>query len=113
MIEQIDADTLAVRIAAWKTVVIDVRDALAFHTARIPEAIFMPLNELASALQGLPMETSLSIVCETGENAKIAAKLLWDEGYRNLAVLKGGFASYLEQGLPVSAQKRVDHNSCR
>lgn len=102
MIEHIDADTLAIRIAAWKTVVVDVRDAISFHAARIPEAILIPLEELTSALRGLPLETSLSLVCESGEQSNRAATLLWDTGYRNIAVLQGGFASYVERGLPVA-----------
>lgn len=100
-VEDIDPDTLAVRVAAWKTLVVDVRDANAFRAARIPEAILIPFEELATALRGLPIETSLSIVCETGEQSRIAGNLLWDLGYRNVAVLKGGFVSYLQRGLPV------------
>ena len=43
-IEHITADTLAVRLAAWKTVVADLRDAAAFRRAHIPEAIRIPLK---------------------------------------------------------------------
>lgn len=105
MIEHIDADTLAVRVAAWKTIVIDVREAGAFQAGRIPEAILVPFDELEAALRGLPIETSLSLVCETGEQASAAALKLWDSGYHNIAVLKGGFASYVDRGLPVTTPK--------
>ncbi len=102
VIEHIDADTLAIRIAAWKTVVVDVRDAHAFQAARIPEAILVPLEELVTALRGLPLETCLSLVCETGKQSDAAAVMLSDCGYRNIAVLTGGFANYVQRGLPVA-----------
>jgi rhodanese-related sulfurtransferase len=102
MIEDIDADTLAIRIAAWKTVVLDLREENAFRAARVPEALLIPINELATALHGLPFETSLSIVGETCEQCRLAADSLWNLGYRHIAVLKGGFANYVQRGLPVS-----------
>lgn len=101
MIEQITADTLAIRLAAWKTVVADIRDAAAFRRAHIPEAIRLPLNNLAGALAGLPFETFLSLVCDSGVVCSFAASVLWNAGYRKLAIVKGGFAGYLEQGLPL------------
>jgi rhodanese-related sulfurtransferase len=101
-VEDIDADTLAIRIAGWKTLVLDLRHESAFRAGRIPEAILIPRNELATALQGLPFETSLSLICDTWEQSRSVAGLLWDMGYRNIAVLRGGFATYIERGLPVS-----------
>src|SRR5437868_3212232 len=102
MIEDIDPDTLAVRVAAWKTVVMDLRDENAFRAGRIPDAILIPADELATALRGLPLGTSLSIIGETCEQSRTAADFLWDLGYRHIAILTGGFASYVQRGLPVS-----------
>jgi len=101
-IEQITPDTLAVRLAAWKTVVADIRDAAAFRRAHIPDAIRIPLNDLTGALAGLPFETSLSLICEIGAVCSFAASLLWKAGYRQLAIVKGGFAAYVEHGLPLT-----------
>lgn len=100
-IEQITADTLVVRLAAWKTVVADIRDPAAFHRAHIPEAIRIPMESLTGALEGLPRETSLSLVCETGALCTFAASVLWKAGYREVAIVKGGFAAYVEHGLPL------------
>ena len=102
MIEYIAADTLAVRLAAWKTVVADLRDAAAFRRAHIAEAIRVPINNLTGALAGLPRETSLSLICETGTLCSFAASLLWKAGYQELAIVKGGFAAYVEYGLPLA-----------
>jgi rhodanese-related sulfurtransferase len=98
VIEQITADTLAVRLAAWKTVVADFRDPAAFRAAHVPDAILMPLEDLTKAVAGLPKRTSLSLICETGKLCSFAASLLWNAGYRKLAIVKGGFAAYVEHG---------------
>ncbi|HEX3683741.1 MAG TPA: rhodanese-like domain-containing protein [Bryobacteraceae bacterium] len=101
-IEHITADTLAVRLAAWKTVVADIRDAAAFRRAHIPDAVRIPLSDLTGALAGLPFETSLSLVCEIGTLCSFAGSLLWNAGYQQLAIVKGGFAAYVEHGLPLA-----------
>lgn len=102
-IECISAGTLAVRLAAWKTVVADIREPVAFRKAHIPEAILIPLKNLAAALEGLPRQTSLSLVCDEGKVCTFAASLLWSAGYRQLAIVRGGFAAYVEHGFPLAS----------
>jgi len=102
VIEDIDPDTLAVRIAAWTTVVLDIREEARFRDGGIPDALCIPFGELPIGLRGLPVETPLAIVCQTGEESRAVAPLLWNLGYRKIAILKGGFASYVERGLPLT-----------
>ncbi|HEX4228311.1 MAG TPA: rhodanese-like domain-containing protein [Bryobacteraceae bacterium] len=103
-IEEISADNLAVRIAAWKTLVLDVRGGEQDQMARIPESIQIPLEELLSSIIGLPLETNLTVVCETGQHSSLAGSLLWRLGYRNLSTLTGGMKSYVRRGLRVVTQ---------
>jgi rhodanese-related sulfurtransferase len=37
-----------------------------------------------------------------GKRASFAASVVWNLGYRNVAILKGGFAAYLENHLPLA-----------
>lgn len=100
-LEHIGPDTLAVRVSAWKTTVIDLRDSESFRRAHIRDSIRVPLEDLTGALTGLPHSTSLSILCETGERCSFAASLLWKGGYRKIAIVAGGFQAYLQDGLPL------------
>ncbi len=100
--EELDPEVLAVRLAAWKTVVVDLREPAAFHAARTPEALNLCLNDVAARIAGLPYETSLTIVCETGDRSSLAASLLWNLNYRKLSILRGGFQRYLQSGMPVT-----------
>jgi rhodanese-related sulfurtransferase len=100
-IEELDPQRLTVRLAAWKTVVVDLRDRAAFRAAHMPEALNFALDNLRASVAGLPHETPLTVVCETGERSCFAASLLWNLNYRKLAILSGGFQSYLESGMPL------------
>ena len=101
-LEIVEADTLAVRVSAWKTVVVDTRSRAAFERARIREALHIPPDHLTGSLAGLPAETAVCIVCETGKRASFTASVVWNLGYRNVAILRGGFAAYLASQLPVA-----------
>lgn len=101
-IEELVPEALAVRIAAWKTIVVDFRDSEAFRCAHIPEALNFSLKDFKSSVAGLPHESDLTAVCETGEQSSFAASLLWNMNYRNVAILRGGFRRYLEAGLRVA-----------
>ena len=99
--EELDPDALAVRMAAWKTVVLDVRSAHSFAAGHVPDALHISLDILRDSIAGLPAETSLSLVCDSGERAGFAASLLGRIGYANVAIVRGGFRAYAERGLPV------------
>jgi hydroxyacylglutathione hydrolase len=101
-LELLEASTLAVRVLAWKTVVIDTRSAAAFEQARIREALRIPLDQFSGSLQGLPSATALCVVCETASRASFAASMVWNLGFRNVSFLRGGFAAYLESRLPLA-----------
>lgn len=105
-IEELEPETLAVRIAAWKTIVVDLRDREAFRRAHIPEALNLSLNDFQASVAGLPHPSALTVVCETGEQSSFAASLLWNLNYRNVAILRGGFQRYLEAGLRIASQLR-------
>jgi hydroxyacylglutathione hydrolase len=99
-LEMVEADTLAVRVSAWKTLVVDTRSRAAFERARIREALHIPPDNLTDSLAGLPPDTVLCVVCESGKRASFVASVVWNLGFRNVSFLKGGFAAYLESRLP-------------
>ena len=101
-IEELEPDRLAVRVAAWKTVVLDVREESAFAQAHIPEALHIPLDNISHSVAGLPERTSISVVCETGEKAGFAGSLLSRLGYGEVAILRGGFRAYVDARLPIA-----------
>jgi hydroxyacylglutathione hydrolase len=100
-LEEITPETLAIRVAAWNTTVVDTRGTPECEHARISDALQIPIEELKTALWGLPLQTALVVICETGERASLGASLLWNVGFEKVAFLKGGLRWYQRLGLPL------------
>lgn len=100
-IEELEPEVLAIRVAAWKTIVVDLREPDAFRLAHVAEALNLSLKDFRGSMTGLPHESSLTVVCETGKQSSLAASVLWNMKYRNVAILRGGFQSYIESGMPL------------
>lgn len=105
--EEVAADTLAVRIASWKTVVLDIRNSSSFEAGHVPHALHITPDILSGSLTGLPSETSLSLLCDSGARAGFAASLLCRMGYTNIAIVRGGFQAYARLGLPIVRRSAV------
>jgi cytochrome c oxidase cbb3-type subunit 3 len=81
---------------------IDVRRAEDYRVRRLPQARSVPLAELRARYAEIPT-TGLVIVycaCHPGEE-RHAYELLHARGYRNIAMLEGGFSQWIERGYPV------------
>lgn len=90
------ANTQYSRDAQW----IDVRSPSEFAACHVPGATNVPLEQLESRLADLSRDRSLVLICQGGQRAGMAAKLL--EPYcPNLTVLEGGTNSWITSGLPV------------
>ena len=79
------ADRVARRGAKW----LDVRLPSEFKSARLPEAINLPLCMLRLNLSQLDPMVDYVVVCDTGRRSAAAAFILNARGY-NAAVLQGG-----------------------
>jgi rhodanese-related sulfurtransferase len=88
-IEAINRDALAIRLAAWSTVAIEVRDNGEVVAGAPAESLVFDLAELRTSLDGMPTDTSLCVICRTAELGCLAASLLWNFGFHKTAYLAG------------------------
>lgn len=74
---------------------IDVRTSEEFHSARIPNSISVPLNNLKSKIEKVApnKDTELIIYCQSGARAATACNELVKMGYNNINNL-GGIMSW-------------------
>lgn len=79
--------------------VIDVREPREFKQGHIPEAELTPLPKLLSSPPPLPRQRKIVLVCRGGRRSERAACVLQDQGYSNVAVLKGGMLAWEAAGL--------------
>src|SRR6202020_31678 len=83
-------------------IVLDIRNAEAFATGHIVDAISIPFAELESKYKKLDKSKALPIliVCATGQESLRAANLLIKNGF-NAFILTGGIRGWKEAEMPL------------
>jgi glyoxylase-like metal-dependent hydrolase (beta-lactamase superfamily II) len=83
------------------SLVLDVRGPKEWQNKHIPGSINIPLNHLAERLKELPRDRKIVVHCAGGYRSSIAASVLQQNKFGNLAELAGGIAAWEAEKLPV------------
>lgn len=106
--ESIDVETLYRR---WRQkpdmTVIDVRRDDEWRDGHIPGAQHFHLGDLPGQIDAVPRDEPLTVICQGGYRASIAASMLAATG-RDVTAVSGGMGDWIEQGLPSQAEKVDD-----
>jgi rhodanese-related sulfurtransferase len=78
---------------------VDVRSATEFATAHLPGAVNIPLEQIERRTADLAANEPVVLVCQSGTRARMARALLAESG-KDLVVLDGGTAAWLQAGYP-------------
>jgi hydroxyacylglutathione hydrolase len=97
--EQMTADQLADWSGEALTV-IDVRAESEWLAGHIPDAIHIPLGQIADRLDELP-STALVLQCQSGSRSSVAASLLQRLGRTDVKNLAGGYVAWQNRGVGV------------
>lgn len=90
-----------------KAVVIDVRYPFEYRKGRIEKSINIPLTKKFIKRMGhIPRESVLLLYCTTDERSIIAAKRMYDAGFRHIYILDGGTEAWERKGLPLTVKKK-------
>ena len=101
---QISPETAIQRIDTIGPVVIDVRTRSEWdEQGHLPDAILIPVTELAANHDLLPADltTPIIVYCAAGTRGMYGILYLKMLGYENVVNMAGGFRAWVEQGLPV------------
>jgi rhodanese-related sulfurtransferase len=84
---------------------LDVREPKEYEGGRLPNAIHIPLSQLATRTQELAKLTGrpLVVYCDRGTRSRMAAGPLTKQGFTDLYSLTGGFRAWKGAGLPVES----------
>lgn len=84
-------------------VLLDVRETQEFEGGRLPNAVHIPLSQLASRGAELARSTGRPVVayCRSGNRSRMAAKTLERLGFKEIYNLRGGYRAWKDAGLPV------------
>ena len=81
--------------------IVDVREASEYAGKRIKDAISAPLSRFKDSSKAIDRERHSYIVCQAGKRAEQYAKKLFDEGYKNISIVKGGLNAWIDAGYQV------------
>jgi hydroxyacylglutathione hydrolase len=82
--------------------VLDVRTKGEWEAGHVPGSVNMPIGELGQRLQEIPRTLPLTVHCQTGLRAAIAASLLRAAGFDQVRLFAGGFAQWRAAGQPIA-----------
>ncbi len=82
---------------------VDVREPHEFAAGHIPNAVNVPLPELADRMHSLP-SGPIVLHCQGGTRSAIAASLVRASGRDDVADMEGGFVAWERAGLPVETK---------
>ncbi len=108
-IENLDPDSVEAELATGNVVLVDVRDSQELEGGRIPGSVSIPRGMLefradpSSPYHQPPLDPGARVIvhCASGGRSALAAAMLKDMGYENVAHLDGGFNGWKEAGKTV------------
>ena len=102
MIQEIEPRAAHTLLDSGEAVALDVREPAEWQEAHIPDALHIPLGELAARLHELPHGRRLVAVCRSGSRSGMVVEALRQRGY-DIVNLAGGLVSWHAAGLPLEA----------
>jgi rhodanese-related sulfurtransferase len=101
-----DINTLAATqlINAGNPLLLDLREPKEFDGRTLPNAVHVPLSQLASRASELAQYVSRPVIafCDRGQRSGGATSVLEKQGFKEIYNLSGGFRAWRDAGLPVT-----------
>jgi len=91
----VDPDILVKQLSDYQKdcILLDVREEDEYAQGHIPGAVNIPLSGLHNRIKELKKDKSVLAICLTGRRAKVAAKILSEQGF-NVKIMAGGMNSW-------------------
>ncbi|HEY8169218.1 MAG TPA: MBL fold metallo-hydrolase [Candidatus Limnocylindrales bacterium] len=81
--------------------VLDVRQADEYASAHVPGSQHLMAGDLPDRLAELPRDRAIATICASGYRSSVAASLLRQAGFQDVAWVEGGVPTWQAAGLPV------------
>lgn len=96
---EIDIETFAA--SRDQGVVLDVREPVEYDEAHVPDAVLMPMAQVASRMAELDKDRPVYVICASGQRSLVIAEVLQRAGYDATSVA-GGTIAWAQSGRPVA-----------
>ncbi len=98
MINEIDPKQLKARLDAGEDIVIvDVREDWELRQSRVAIAVHIPMDDIPAALDRIPKDKPVVIMCHVGERSAQVVYWLRTKGYTNVYSLGGGISRWARE----------------
>ncbi len=97
MADEITVDQLVLERERGATV-IDVREVDEYIAAHVPGVRLVPLGTIPDALDALPRDETVYVICHSGARSLRAADFLTAQGFDAVSVA-GGTSAWVQRGL--------------
>ena len=100
-VPQIDVQEANKRLKRDKNIIIvDVRQPNETKSGIVPRAKLIPLSEIGSRMNELPLDKPILTICQSSHRSPFAARKLAKAGY-DVTNVSGGMMAWRKAGLPV------------
>jgi rhodanese-related sulfurtransferase len=81
--------------------ILDVRQPEEWNEYHVPGSTLIPLGELASRVDELPLDQEIVVVCRSGNRSAQGRDILIEAGFTQVTSLAGGLSQWRAAGYPV------------
>jgi rhodanese-related sulfurtransferase len=82
--------------------ILDVREQFEWDEYHIPDAVHIPLGELASRTDELPKDRDILIVCRSGNRSLEGRDILREAGFSRVTSMSGGMIDWRAKNYPIT-----------
>lgn len=98
MAREITPKELKTRLDAGEAIdIIDVREDWELQQSHLESAIHIPMNDIPEALDRIPRDRPVVIMCHMGSRSAMVANWMQKQGYDNVYSLAGGIERWAEE----------------
>lgn len=87
-----------------RPLVLDVREPWEYRQGHVPNAVLIPLGDLALRVNELDPSKPVAVICATGNRSQSAAALLGQKSFKKIYNVVSGTMGWVQQGLPVERE---------
>jgi rhodanese-related sulfurtransferase len=80
--------------------IVDIRSVEDYEEFHIPKSINIPVLELSSNFDQMPLDQHIILVCNLGRSSLEARDILLEAGYNSVSSMEGGVMAWYDAGYP-------------
>jgi rhodanese-related sulfurtransferase len=99
---EISVTTAYAKYGQEDVIFLDVREQEEWDEFHAPQAILIPLGELAARANELPKDKEIVVVCRSGNRSQVGRDTLKAAGFTNVTSMAGGMNEWRTAGYPIA-----------